>query len=93
MELRTSGSAERAGLDKEQLVGPSRARTKLDESCGATRVCGAWIIRCLRVKQRQRRLRRKEFPYMEEREKTARKDRVALKRRYNKDIRLSLLYR
>ena len=61
-------------------------------ACGAARDCGAWRKRCLRVKQRQG-LRRKEFPYMEEREKTARKDRVALKRRYNKDIRLSLLYR
>ena len=38
MELRTNGSAERAGPDKEQLVGPSRARTKLDWTCGAIRV-------------------------------------------------------
>ena len=30
MEQRKSGSAERAGPDKEHLVGPSRARTKLD---------------------------------------------------------------
>ena len=29
-ELRKRGSAERAGPDKEHLVGPSRARTKLD---------------------------------------------------------------
>ena len=31
MEQRKSGSAERAGLNKEKLVGPSRARTKLDQ--------------------------------------------------------------
>ena len=29
LELRKRGSAERAGPDKEHLVGPSRARTKL----------------------------------------------------------------
>ena len=29
-ELRKRGTAERAGPDKEHLVGPSRARTKLD---------------------------------------------------------------
>ena len=33
--------------------------------------CGAW--KGLRVKQRQRGLRRKEFPYMEEREDGAQK--------------------
>ena len=38
MEQRKSGTAERAGPDKDKLVGPSRARTKLDGSCGATRV-------------------------------------------------------
>ena len=38
MELRTHGTAERAGPFKDKLVGPSRARTKLDGSCGATRV-------------------------------------------------------
>ena len=31
MEQRKCGTAERAGLDKDKLVGPSRARTKLDQ--------------------------------------------------------------
>ena len=67
-----NGTAERAGPDIEKLVGPSRARTKLNGSCGAIRVAKHGERKCLRVKQRQG-LRRKEFPCMKEREKITRK--------------------
>ena len=43
-----NGSAERAGPDKEQLVGPSRARTKLDWTCGAIRVAEHGEIKMLK---------------------------------------------
>jgi hypothetical protein len=84
------GTAERAGPDKEQLVGPSRARTKLDWTCGAIRVAEHGERKCLRVKQRQIAAQGVSL-YRREREDGA-EDQVALKRRYNKDMRLSLLY-
>ena len=81
MELRTHTTAERAGPFKDKLVGPSRARTKLDGSCGAARVAERGerdayeLSKELKIESgtRSRGLRLKELPSIEEREKITRK--------------------
>ena len=55
VELRTKGTAERAGPDIEKLVGPSRARTKLDQDMRSMDVD---ICKCVKNEKVQRAVKR-----------------------------------